>query len=144
MKQIGVDVRFEGAGDIDFVLKNLGLSGSFKYKLPILFGSIKIYDFYALVTLGSCESNISGLLGNGKMNRKLNEYIEDTVMYSVADNHKLISDTIEENVVPRVNKALKGYNAWDLIAMITGGNDGPEPEEKPSKCVAPPLPWAES
>lgn len=142
MTKFGVDIRFEGAGDIKFALKNFALSGSFKYKLPILFGSIKIYDFYCLVSLGSAESEISGILGSGNMNRMMNKYIEDFVEYAIADNHKVISDTIEENVVPRVNAALKGYNAWDLIAMITGGGSGPEPEEEPSKCVAPPpLPW---
>lgn len=142
MASYGVDVRFEGNGNLDFALKNLALSGSFKYKLPVLFGSIKIYDFYCLVTLGAAESDITGILGSGNMNRMMNEYIEDFVMHAIADNHKTISDTIEENVVPRVNKALKGYNAWDLIGMITGGGDGPEPEETPTKCVAPPpLPW---
>lgn len=141
IRKFGVDVRFEGAGDINFAMKNLAFSGSFKYKLPILFGSIKIYNFYCLVSLGSAEANISGILGSGNMNRMMNHYIEDFVEHGIADNHKLISDTIEENVVPRVNKALKGYNAWDLIGKITGGG-GPEPEEPPTKCVAPPpLPW---
>lgn len=144
MSSYGVDVKFEGTGKVDCALKNLNLSGSFKYKLPILFGSIKIYNFYCLVSLGSCESDISGVLGSGNLNRMMNEYIEDLVMTGIADNHKLISDTIESNVVPRVNKILKGYNAWDLIAYITGGgSDAPENNgDEPSKCVAsPPLPW---
>lgn len=136
MKQYGIDVRYEGKGDVDFSLKNLQLKGSFKYKMPWLWGSMKIYKFNCVVTLGECNSNIQGLLGNGKLNRKLNEIIENTVVSAINDNQKEISDKIEENFVPRVNAVLKGHKIWYLFSLLGGGFGSTG-----SKCVPPPEPW---
>lgn len=137
MKKFGIDVRYEGAGDIDFSLKHLNLKGSFKYKMPLFWGSMKIYKFNCVVTLRDCDSNIHlGLLGDGDLSRTMNNVIEQTVLSTINDNQKEISDKIEDMVVPRVNAVLKGHKIWYLFSLIGGGfgNTG-------SKCIPPPEPW---
>lgn len=137
MKQLGFDVRYEGEGSIDFSLKHLEIKGSFKYKMPMLWGSMKIYKFNCVVTLRDCDSNIqAGILGTGKLNRKFNDVIEKTVLSAINDNQQQISDKIEEIVVPRVNDVLKGHKFWYLFSLL-----GKIFEHTGEKCVPPPERW---
>ncbi|KAL5281733.1 hypothetical protein ACFFRR_005214 [Megaselia abdita] len=137
MQQLGFDVRYEGEGSVDFSLKHLQIKGSFKYKMPMFWGSMKIYKFNCVVTLRDCDSDIQiGLLSTGVLSRKFNNMIEKAVLSSINDNQKEISDKIEEMVVPRVNAVLKGHKIWYLFSLLGGGfgNTG-------SKCVPSPEPW---
>ena len=132
LEQLGLSVRYEGSGPLEFALENLSIEGQFKYKLPLIFGSIKIYKFQATVTLGSVRSNIGGILGNGKMNSFVNDQIEDLIPAFINGNQAEISARIEENFVPRVNAKLKGKKIWYLLGKLGGSNH---------KCNPTPAPW---
>ncbi|XP_055848359.1 uncharacterized protein LOC129913617 [Episyrphus balteatus] len=145
LNDLGVNVRYEGQGDLDFSLEKLQVSGNLKYKLPILIGSAKITEFYATVEVGNCKSNITGLAGEGKYNRFLNDKLESSVVSGINDNKDGVSAKIEQAFVPRVNKALKGTNFWDIWDYIF--NSGSKEEEEGSDvdddiCIPPPDPWA--
>ncbi|XP_037819661.1 uncharacterized protein LOC119609056 isoform X1 [Lucilia sericata] len=133
MKQLGLSVRYEGSGPFEFSLQNLSIEGQFKYKMPFIFGSIKIYKFQAVVTLGSVTSNIGGILGNGKLNKLVNDQIEDLVPSFINGHQAEISAMIEENFVPRVNAMMKGKKIWYMLGQLGGST---------SKCDAPPAPWS--
>ncbi|XP_054745189.1 uncharacterized protein LOC129249410 [Anastrepha obliqua] len=132
LNELGLSVRYEGSGSLEFALKNLAIEGQFKYKMPFFLGSIKIYKFQATVSLGSVTSNIGGLLGNGNLNSYLNEQIETIIPNYINNNQKEISEKIESNFVPRVNAYLKGHKIWWLFGQMTGSNN---------KCDPTPAPW---
>lgn len=132
MKELGLSVRYEGSGPLEFALENLSFQGQFKYKMPYIFGSIKIYNFLCVVGLGSVRSNIGGILGNGKINEFINEQIEYMIPAVINGNQAKISDMIEEAFVPRINAKLKGNKIWDLLGMVGGST---------SKCNPTPAPF---
>lgn len=132
MRGFGISARYEGSGPLEFTLQDLSIEGRFKYKMPILWGSIKIYNFEAKVTLGGIRSNIGGILGNGKLNRFLNDKIESTIPNFINGNQKEISNVIEKIVVPRVNTYLKGHKVWWLLRQMIGSTN---------KCYPTPAPW---
>ena len=100
--------------------------------MPFIFGSIKIYKFQCVVTLGGVTSNIGGILGNGAINEMINDQIEYSIPAFINGNQKEISKKIEENFVPRVNAMLKGKKIWSLLGMMGSSNQ---------KCVPTPAPW---
>jgi len=133
LKQLGLTVRYEGSGPLEFALENLRLTGTFKYKMPWLWGSIKIYNFHCTVSLGGVRSNIGGILGNGGINEMINDEIEMAIPAYINGNQNEISAMIEEIVVPNVNAKLKGKKIWDLFSMLGSSS---------SKCVPEPAPWS--
>jgi len=143
LRQLGLSVEYEGDGSLDFGLVNLRLAGTLKYKIPILWGSVKITSLKTKVTLEKCNSDISGFMGDGKLNRMVNDQVEGLIESSVNDNEEAVSNLIEDNLVPRVNKLLKGNNFWTILAYILSSSDG-ENEDDPivTNCVAPADPWA--
>ncbi|XP_075150493.1 uncharacterized protein LOC142224595 [Haematobia irritans] len=132
MKELGLSVRYEGSGPMEFALENLSIQGQFKYKMPFIFGSIKIYKFECIVGLGGVRSNIGGILGNGKINEFINDEIEYMIPAVINGNQAKISKTIEEVFVPRVNAMLKGKKIWSLLGMLGSSNQ---------KCVPTPAPF---
>uniref|UniRef100_A0A1I8MRI5 Hemolymph juvenile hormone binding protein (JHBP) n=1 Tax=Musca domestica TaxID=7370 RepID=A0A1I8MRI5_MUSDO len=134
MKELGLSVRYEGSGPMEFSLENLSLQGQFKYKMPFIFGSIKIYKFECVVTLGGVRSNIGGILGNGKINEMINDEIDYLIPALINGNQKKISDTIEQVIVPRVNAMMKGKKIWSMLGMLASSN---------KKCVPTPAPFLE-
>lgn len=143
LRKLGVSVEYEGDGTLDFGLVNLRLKGTLKYKIPILWGSIKITSLQTQITLEKCNSDISGFMGTGSLNRVINNQVETLVETGINDNQNAISNLIEETLVPKVNKILKGNNFWTLLDYILSSSDG-ESESDPivTKCVPPPDPWA--
>ncbi|XP_067625372.1 uncharacterized protein [Eurosta solidaginis] len=133
LKELGVSVNFEGSGPLEFILHDLSIQGQFKYKIPYLWGSIKIYKFEAIVGLGGVTSNIGGILGNGKLNRYINDQIENTITSYINDNQKEISKKIEEAIVPNVNAKLKGHKIWWIFGQLGSSSSG--------KCNPEPVPW---
>lgn len=132
MKQLGLSVRYEGTGPLEFSLHNLSIQGEFKYKMPFIFGSIKIYKFQCIVGLGGVTSNIGGILGNGAINEMINDQIETIIPQFINGNQKQISATIEDVFVPRVNAMLKGKKIWSLLGMMGSSSN---------KCNPTPAPW---
>lgn len=143
MRQLGLSVEYEGDGALGFGLRNLRIAGVLKYKIPILWGSMKITSLKTTITLEKCTSEIEGFMGDGSVNRMINRQIENVVEKGINNNQKEISDLIEETLVPKVNKMLKGNDFWTLIDMIFSSSEG-EAEDDPivTKCVAPADPWA--
>ncbi|XP_013102615.1 uncharacterized protein LOC106083878 [Stomoxys calcitrans] len=143
MRQLGLSVQYEGDGTLGFGLKNLRVAGTLKYKMPILWGSIKITSLKTQITLESCESEIGGFMGDGSINRMINRQIENFVEKGINNNQDEISDFIEDNLVPKVNKLLKGNDFWTLIDLIFSSSEG-ESEDDPitTNCVPPADPWA--
>jgi len=132
MERLGFSVRYEGSGPMKFVLENFSIQGKFKYTMPILWGSIKIYNFECVLSLGGVSSDIGGILGEGSVNRMINDRIEYEIPAFVNGNQAEISRLIEQSVVPTVNEQLKGKKIWYLLSQA--GNSSP-------KCVPTPAPW---
>ncbi|KAI8121097.1 uncharacterized protein LOC111689836 [Lucilia cuprina] len=143
MRQLGLSVEYEGDGSLEFGLKNLRIAGTLKYKIPILWGSIKITSLKTEITLEKCTSDITGFMGDGSINRMINRQIENFVEMGVNGNTQEISDFIENNLVPKVNKMLKGNDFWTIIDYIFSSTEG-EGEDDPivTTCVPPADPWA--
>ncbi|XP_060666969.1 uncharacterized protein LOC132798947 [Drosophila nasuta] len=143
LRQLGLSVEYEGSGSLLFDLINLRISGVLKYKLPVLWGSAKITSLKTTIGLDAVESDITGFMGNGKINGAINRQLEKTVVAAINNNQDSISDLIEDTIVPRVNKMLKGKDFWTLVDLILASSDG-ESEDDPIvvDCVAPADPWA--
>ncbi|EDW57553.1 uncharacterized protein [Drosophila virilis] len=143
MRQLGLSVEYEGDGSVLFDLINLRVSGTLKYKLPVLWGSAKILSLKTNIELEAVDSDISGFMGNGKINRAVNRQIENLLVKGISENQQAISDTIEDTLVPRVNKVLKGKDFWTLVDLILSSSEN-ENEDDPIvvDCVPPADPWA--
>lgn len=142
LKQLGLSVEYEGDGTLLFGLTKLRIAGTLKYKIPILWGSIKITSLKTQVSLEKCTSEIDGFMGTGAVNRMINRQIENFVEMGINNNQQEISDMIEDTLVPKVNKMLKGNDFWTLIDMIFGDSDEKEDDPIVVKCVPPADPWA--
>ncbi|SPP82527.1 uncharacterized protein LOC117584692 [Drosophila guanche] len=132
LKQLGLSVRYESSGPMSFALENLSIQGQFKYKMPFMFGSIKIYKFQCAIGLGGVSSNIGGVMGNGRINEFINDMIEYEVPAFINGQQAAISKQIEEIFVPMINQKLKGHKIWYLlskISLVTG------------TCNPTPAPW---
>lgn len=132
LKELGLSVRYEGTGPLSFSLENLSIQGQFKYKMPFIFGSIKIYKFECVVGLGGVSSHIGGILGNGRFNEIINDAIDYEVPAMINKHQELISDRIEQFFVPLVNERLKGHKIWYLFSMLASST---------TKCTPTPAPW---
>lgn len=143
LRQLGLSVEYEGDGSILFDLINLRVSGTLKYKLPMLWGSAKILSLKTNIELGAVDSDISGFMGNGKINAMINRQLENLLVKVINNNQESISDVIEDTIVPRVNQALKGNDFWTLVDLIFSSSEG-ENEDDPIvvDCVPPADPWA--
>jgi len=143
LRQLGLSVEYEGSGELLFGLVNLRIAGTLKYKLPMLWGSAKITSLKTTISLESVTSDISGFMGNGKINRAINSQLENIVVKAINDNQGTISDTIEDAIVPPVNKALKGKDFWTVVDLIMSSSDG-ESEDDPIVVDCDPAadPWA--
>ncbi|EDV31990.1 uncharacterized protein Dana_GF14264 [Drosophila ananassae] len=132
LKQLGLSVRYESSGPLGFSLENLSISGEFKYKMPFIFGSIKIYKFECAVSLGGVSSNIGGLMGNGRINEFINDMIDKEVPAFINGNQAAISSLIEEIFVPLVNDHLTGHKIWYLFSLLSATT---------GTCNPTPAPW---
>ncbi|XP_055904600.1 uncharacterized protein LOC129940319 [Eupeodes corollae] len=132
MEEYGVKIRYDGEGNFEMILKDIIIDGSFKYKAPLIFGSIKIYDFTMIISLGKVISQIKFTDTLEKFNEFLNYKIEDYLWKIVNYNKNRISVLIEENVVPVVNEKMKGHKIWYLIGLLSEIN---------GVCYPPPVPW---
>ncbi|EDX04985.1 GD23933 [Drosophila simulans] len=135
LRQLGLSVEYEGSGELLFDLVNLRIAGTLKYKLPMLWGSAKITSLKTTISLESVTSDITGFMGNTRL--------ENIVVKGINGNQDAISETIENAIVPRVNKMLKGKDFWTLVDLILSSSDG-ESEDDPIVVDCDPSadPWA--
>lgn len=143
LRQLGLSVEYEGNGSLLFDMINLRIKGTLKYKLPILWGSAKITSLKTTIGVEDVKSEITGFMGNGQVNSAINHQLENAVVKLINENQEAISDAIEDTIVPRVNKLLKGKDFWTLVDMILSSSEG-ESEDDPIvvNCVPPADPWA--
>ncbi|TMW43510.1 hypothetical protein DOY81_011409, partial [Sarcophaga bullata] len=114
MRQLGLSVQYEGDGSLEFGLKNLRIAGVLRYKIPILWGSIKITSLKTEFSLDECTSDITGILGDGNLNQMINRQLESAVVLRLNDNSQQISDFIEDNLYPKLIRWLKGNGFLDF------------------------------
>lgn len=131
IQQRGLTVNVVGDGVADVAIEGLQVDVDIKYKLGLLSRKIKLIDFKVKIILDNIDCDITGLLGDGFVNHKMNELIEEFVLMGINDNQQEITNTIEDTVKPLVNDFLDQHPLDDLIGG--GGGSG---EPKP-KCVPP-------
>ncbi|XP_039951909.1 uncharacterized protein LOC126753191 [Bactrocera neohumeralis] len=131
LKKAGFTINLVGSGPAKFAVKNISVKGVVKYSLGLLTGKLKLKTLEIRTHIGEVESDIEGIMGEGDINEKLNEYLAEIVEAAVNDNEDLITETIESLAVPKVNSALGDMSLADMIAAVGGNSD-----EK-DKCIPP-------
>ncbi|XP_055848363.1 uncharacterized protein LOC129913621 isoform X2 [Episyrphus balteatus] len=129
-KAYGFTVDVKGKGNILMDLKELQISGTIKYSI---FNGVKVKTLEIVPSIGDVDSNIDGILGQGLGNKKMNEFLEELILLGCNDNQELITKTIEDMLVPKINEACEGYTLTDIIGIIAGGEGG-----ETEKCIPPP------
>ncbi|KAL5281732.1 hypothetical protein ACFFRR_005213 [Megaselia abdita] len=129
VKQRGLTVNLVGDGLVDFALQGLTIDLNLKYSLSIVTQKIKIKELKVVISLNDCVSHITGLLGDGFVNRKINEFICEFILVGLNDNQQGITNNIEDTVKPILNKFLEEH---PLSELVGGGNGEPKPV-----CVPP-------
>lgn len=129
VKQRGLTVNLVGDGSVDFSLRGLEIDVYIKYSFGLLNQKIKIKDLRVAISLDDCYSDITGLLGGGFVNHKMNEFICEFILIGVNDSKNEITNAIEENVKPALNDFLSQHTLGELIG---GGSGEPKPQ-----CVPP-------
>ncbi|XP_020810706.1 uncharacterized protein LOC110186011 [Drosophila serrata] len=137
LKKLGLSVRYESSGPLSFSLEDLSIQGEFKYKMPFIFGSIKIYKFQVAITLGGVSSNIGGVMGNGRINEFINDMIDKEVPAFINGNQAAISSTISEVFGPVVNSFLSGHKIWYLFSLLSATTGTCNPTPAPWLAVEP-------
>lgn len=128
LKKQGLTINLVGDGSVDFILKGLQVDVNIKYSFGIISQKIKIKEFKVLISLDVCKSDITGILGNGFVNNKINEFICEFILIGINDNQNEITNTIEEHVKPIINDYLDQHKFTDL-----GGSEEPKPKCEPPK-----------
>lgn len=129
VKQRGLTINLVGDGVVDFALQGLQIDLDLKYNYKIVSGKMSIKDLKVKISLEDCISNITGILGDGFVNHKLNELICEFLLIGVNDSQEEITNAIEENVKPIINNFLSQHTLGEIL----GGGGG---ESKP-ECVPP-------
>lgn len=135
LKKFGFTINLIGAGHAKFAIRDMVIWGSLKYSLGVLSGKLKLKSLEVRTHLGEVDSEIGGLLGDGSVNEKMNEYIAEVVETVINENEDLIAETIENVALPAVNSVLEEVSITDVI----GGGDGEGGEKE--VCIPPELDW---
>ncbi|ALC39603.1 maker504 [Drosophila busckii] len=136
LKKFGFTINMVGAGHAKFALKDMVIWGTMRYSLGMLSGKLKLKSLEVRTHLGEVDSEIEGMLGDGGINEKMNEYLAEAVEMAINENEDLIADTIESVALPVVNHALEDVSITDMI----NGGDGGDGGEK-EVCIPPELEW---
>lgn len=135
LKKFGFTINLIGAGHAKFAIRDMVIWGSLKYSLGVLSGKLKLKSLEVRTHLGEVDSEIGGLLGDGSVNEKMNEYLAEVVETVINENEDLIAETIENVALPAVNSVLEEVSITDVI----GGGDGESGEKE--VCIPPELDW---
>ncbi|XP_017056637.1 uncharacterized protein LOC108098323 [Drosophila ficusphila] len=135
LKKFGFTVNLIGAGHAKFAIKDMVIWGTLKYSLGVISGNLKLKSLEVRTHLGEVDSEIEGILGDGTINEKMNEYLAEAVELAINENEDLIADTIETIALPVVNSVLDDISIADVISG--SGGEGGEKEV----CIPPELEW---
>ncbi|XP_039479669.1 uncharacterized protein LOC120444156 [Drosophila santomea] len=136
LKKYGFTINLIGAGHAKFAIKDMVIWGTLKYSLGVISGNLKLKSLEVRTHLGEVDSEIEGILGDGSINEKMNEYLAEAVELAINENEDLIADTIESIALPAVNSVLDDISIAEVIAGA-GGGEGGEKEV----CIPPELEW---
>ncbi|XP_017132244.1 uncharacterized protein LOC108149305 [Drosophila elegans] len=136
LKKYGFTINLIGAGHAKFAIKDMVIWGSLKYSLGMISGNLKLKSLEVRTHLGEVDSEIEGILGDGTINEKMNEYLAEAVELAINENEDLLADTIESIALPAVNSILDEISIAEVIAGA-GGGEGGEKEV----CIPPELEW---
>ena len=123
LKKFGFTVNMIGAGPAKFAIKDMQIWGTMKYSLGVLSGKLKLKTLEVRTHIGDVESDIEGILGEGAVNHKMNDIIEEAIELAVNENEDMITETIESVALPVVNSVLNDVALSDLIGG-SGGEGG--------------------
>nr|XP_016938362.1 uncharacterized protein LOC108016246 [Drosophila suzukii] len=137
LKKYGFTIKLIGAGHAKFAIKDMVIWGTLKYSLGMLSGNLKLKSLEVRTHLGEVDSEIEGILGDGSINEKMNEYLAEAVELAINENEDLIADTIESIALPAVNSVLDDVSLADVISGSGSGGEGGEKEV----CIPPELEW---
>ncbi|XP_017068001.1 uncharacterized protein LOC108105786 [Drosophila eugracilis] len=135
LKKYGFTINLIGAGHAKFSIKDMVIWGTLKYSLGVLSGKLKLKSLEVRTHLGEVDSEIEGILGDGTINEKMNEYLAEAVELAINENEDLIADTIESIALPAVNSVLDDITLADVISG--SGGEGGEKEV----CIPPEFEW---
>ncbi|XP_017014684.2 uncharacterized protein [Drosophila takahashii] len=135
LKKYGFTVNLIGAGHAKFTIKDMVIWGTLKYSLGMLSGNLKLKSLEVRTHLGEVDSEIEGILGDGQINEKMNEYLAEVVELAINENEDLIADTIETIALPAVNSVLDDLSIAEIISG--SGGEGGEKEV----CIPPEFEW---
>lgn len=121
-------IKITGKGKLDVTLKNLRIHGT--ARIGSNGNGLYMKELDVIVALGNIKSNTSGLLGGGLLGRLANRSIENFVMYFIKHQEEFITETIHDEIVPKINSYLHGKSVRDLLELI-------ESARKPSTCEPP-------
>ncbi|KAI8042152.1 uncharacterized protein LOC128262153 [Drosophila gunungcola] len=136
LKKYGFTINLIGAGRAKFAIKDMVIWGTLKYSLGMVSGNLKLKSLEVRTHLGEVDSEIEGILGDGTINEKMNEYLAEAVELAINENEDLLADTIESIALPAVNSILDEISIAEVIAGA-GGGEGGEKEV----CIPPELEW---
>ncbi|EDW88366.1 uncharacterized protein LOC6527564 [Drosophila yakuba] len=136
LKKYGFTINLIGAGHAKFAIKDMVIWGTLKYSLGVISGNLKLKSLEVRTHLGEVDSEIEGILGDGSINEKMNEYLAEAVELAINENEDLIADTIESIALPAVNSVLDDISIAEVIAGA-GGGEGGEKEV----CIPPEFEW---
>lgn len=132
LKKAGFTINMIGAGHGRFAIKDMQIWGNLKYSLGLISGKLKLKSLEVRTHLGEVDSDIEGILGDGAINHKMNDVLEEVVTMAINENEDMITDTIEAMVLPVVNNVLDEFKLSDLVGGIGGGEGGEKVE-----CIPP-------
>ncbi|XP_016961916.1 uncharacterized protein LOC108032550 [Drosophila biarmipes] len=135
LKKYGFTIKLIGAGHAKFAIKDMVIWGTLKYSLGMLSGNLKLKSLEVRTHLGEVDSEIEGILGDGTINEKMNEYLAEAVELAINENEDLLADTIESIALPAVNSVLDEISIADVISGA--GGEGGEKEV----CIPPEFEW---
>lgn len=124
LKKYGFTIKMIGAGPAKFAIKDMQIWGTMKYSLGVLSGKLKLKTLEVRTHIGDVESDIEGILGEGMVNHKMNDIIEEAVELAVNENEDMIAETIETMALPMVNSVLDDMSLTDLVGAGSGGEGG--------------------
>lgn len=110
-----------GKGDIDLGVKNFSIAGN----LAIQFHSgesqdVTLKQFRVALGLDDIKLKITGLLGDEIVSEFLSDVLVSVVETFVDEMQDFLGDTVENLVIPVVDKLLVNVTYQDIMDLITG------------------------
>ncbi|XP_053958453.1 uncharacterized protein LOC128863354 [Anastrepha ludens] len=114
---LGLRSDFKAQGDFNIGFENLRLNGSFRYDLPIIFGSFRIHDLQMTLSLESVSFQLQGVINSKSITNRLNNLLEQQVLIQFNKYKSIISWLAAHTLETQVNRLLFGKKIWYLTRL---------------------------